>query len=307
MKSIFIFISFLTFSNSLIFKCNYQSQSWSSVGNLYTCNNPSITSHEVKKSLENVIGLHEAGKKNLDVEALNFREQELNEIPPNVNSFFPNLKAILIYKTNLRTISPDDLPFPMLEYFSSMFNKVHSIDGELFKTTPKLKVISFYENLLEHVGENIFKGLSELTHVDFRGNSCVDFWTWTPTELEELSDKLLVECKCSHRCSLGDEVDEINFIVDEFSKDLKNQLLEQNDINDELRKITAENSEKLVKFEKILSDFEKGQCESNDISLKAIFIAFIAMSLLIIFVVVIIVLHRKIIGTPVKPLFGPNH
>jgi Leucine rich repeat len=284
---------------------------WTSVGSsLYTCNNPSITSFEVKKSLETVIGVHQFGKNNSDVDALNVKEQELTEIPPNMKDFFPNLRAILLYKTNLRTISPDDLPFPLLEYFSSMFNKIHSIDGELFKNTPMLKEVSFNGNLLEHVGENIFKGLSELTRVDFRGNSCVDLWTRTEEELEQLSEKLLVDCKCSNRCSLGDEIDEMNFVVDELSrkaKKLTSKIATQETFNNDLRKIATESSAKILELEKLVKEFGTSQCGSSNLSviIKVIFFAFMAIFILIVLCVIVIFCHRKFYSDK-KPFFGPN-
>lgn len=249
-----------------------------------------------------------------DVEALNIRDQEFTEIPPNMKNFIPNLKAILLYKVNLRTISPDDLPFPMLEYFSSMFNKIHAIDGELFKNTPKLKVISFYSNLLEHVGDDIFKGLTDLKQVDFSANRCVDFMASTAEEIERLSEFVLVECKCSYRCSLGDEVDELNLIADELSKKAKELIeknLSQDKIESDLKKLAEESSEKIAALETIVKELESMQCGSTDINLtsimKIIFIAFTAILLIIVLIVIVMISVRKFQTKQDKPMFGPNH
>lgn len=235
MFSILIFPAILSSTNSLNFKCNFQVQSWSSVGALYTCNNLLIESFEVKSSLESVIGVHQSGMTTNDVAALSIRDQNLPELPQNMKTFFPNLRAILLYNSGLRSISSNDLQFPMLEYFASMLNKVHAIDGDLFKHTPALKVISFNRNSLDYVGENIFKDLNALINVDMSANDCVDFRAWTTTQIEQLSGKLLIDCTCSNICSLGEKMDDIYLSFDES------------------KEISKTNSEKIVQLELLLS------------------------------------------------------
>ena len=314
MISIFVLILLSTLANGLIFKCTFEVQEWTSVGRLYTCSQVVILGYEVRKSLESVEGVHTATNKNSDVEALIISDQVLIEIPTNVNTFFPNLKAILIYNTNLRTISSDDLPFPNLEYFASMLNKLQAIDGELFMNTPKLTTISFYKNSLEHVGENIFKGLNDLAYVNFRENTCVDAGAWTTLEIERLTEKLRNECQCVHRCSLGNEVEELEIVSDEFSKTIKTlteKTSKQDQDIDELRKISQFNEEKLKELDDILRSLDVVECQSNEAkltsTLKIIFIAFVSLFSITIFLVVVAILYRKCIVKTDKPSPGNVH
>lgn len=290
------------------------------MGLLYTCTHPEILNQEIKKTLESVTGVHLVGKNVSEVEALNVKDQELTELPPNMFMFFPDLKAILLINTGLRTISPDDLLFPKLEYFSSMNNKIHAIDGELFMNTPRLKTISFYKNSLDHIGENIFKGL-ELTHVDLRENVCVDAWSWTAEQLEELEQKIMNECKCSYRCSLSDEVDELSLLADEFSKKAK-ELVELNLKQDDvIAKIDTDNQEimnkmnifdeKLKQFEENFNELEQVYCEEGNINFKTtlriILIVLISIFLLAVLLVVFIFSYRKCIAKTDKPASGNVH
>lgn len=314
MASIFIVILLSTLANGLVFKCTFEIQDWTSVGRLYTCSQTVILGYEVRKSLESVVGVHTASNENYDVEALIISDQVLLEIPPNVNSFFPNLKAILIYNTNLRTISSDDLPFPNLEYFASMLNKLQAIDGELFMNTPKLTTVSFYKNSLEHVGENIFKGLNDLAYVNFQENTCVDAGAWTALGIRQLTEKLQNDCQCVYRCSLGNEVEELEVISDEFSKTIK-ELTEKNSkqdqVIDDLRKISQFNQDKLKELDDILRSLDVVECETNEAkltsTLKIISIAFVSLFSITIFLVVVAILYRKCIVKTDKPSTGNVH
>jgi hypothetical protein len=149
-----------------------------------------------ERALQGVSGDHLDGKVNADVVFLSlFLSANLSHMSTNIESFFPNLRGISWYSVNLRFISAEDLkPFPNIVTFAVTTNKLVTIDGDLFKYTPKLQWIVFANNLIEHVGENLLTDLKDLVHVHFGNNVCIAFMANTPEALVELKQMLPVKC-----------------------------------------------------------------------------------------------------------------
>lgn len=116
-------------------------------------------------------------------------------------------------------------PFPKLTQISFSNNQLVSLDENLFMHTPKLEVIYFTFNLLQHVGYNLMTDLTELTYADFEWNPCVDFHANTTKLIQELFEILKIQCPpldstttltsttedddCPIRCSVNEEIDEL--------------------------------------------------------------------------------------------------
>lgn len=116
------------------------------------------------------------------VEFLYVYRQTLNALPKNIDRFFPNLIAIVIVNSYFITITAEDLqPFLKLLYFVSHTNPLVSLDGDLFKHTRKLKFIRMNNSQLQHVGNDLLSGLSDLEYSDFRKNPCINVEANTST------------------------------------------------------------------------------------------------------------------------------
>lgn len=122
-------------------------------------------------------------------------DQFLKRIPTNLAEFFPYLIAIELKDTHLIAISSNDLrPFPNLEIFISYHNNLVSLDGDLFKFTQKLRIISFYDNYIQKVGEDLLKNLTNLEHANFDKNPCTTLQAGNPDDMIELKVWLPIEC-----------------------------------------------------------------------------------------------------------------
>lgn len=112
--------------------------------------------------------------------------------------------AIQIWCRSLLTTL--DKPFPLLEYFSTAEKcKLISIDGNLFRHNPKLKVVAFQDTFIEHIGFDLLTNLKELRVAGFLKNVCVNISADTPQAIQELSLKLSTSCppliiECPEMC-----------------------------------------------------------------------------------------------------------
>jgi hypothetical protein len=227
-----ILVVFVSFGRSVILSCKYGMRDWDLVGNVYECMSQAQNT-ENSTIIEEVRGEHLSGKANEDVELYWEQSKTMTSIPTNLASFFPNLKAILLYSPILQLSSSDLKSFPNLLRFEFWGGKFANLDGDLFQYTRKLKVINFHIPGLKNVGENLLTGLN-LIRVTFFESGCIGTWT-TLQSIQELNQKLLMNCpplepltspmttsqktttlstststQCTVRCSLDSEVDEMN-------------------------------------------------------------------------------------------------
>lgn len=185
--------------------------------------------------------------------------------PKTLKNFFPNLKAIQFYTTDLEEISSDDLKqFPNLEYLNLAFNLLKKLPGDLLGYTLKLKVVVFHNNKLANVGLGILDGLNSLSDVDFQANTCINLNAQTPDELETLKEELKINCfvaeettvkpeTCPLRCTLNDETDELNSKYDKLFKsieELQSEVSKMKELNTELQKESKAQDERIDKLEK---------------------------------------------------------
>lgn len=181
-------------AQAIVFQCGFTFITYTYVGRTYDCKANVINTGNVK-ILDEVRGNHQSGKNNFDVEALNVQNQDLKYIPKGVAAFFPNIKVLIWFNSNLWELSTDDLrPFPFLMYLNVQTNKLVSLDADLFKFTPRLQFIMFSDNLLYHVGEEILSRTPFLTEARFQRNPCINDYETSRSNIPRLNDKLPVNC-----------------------------------------------------------------------------------------------------------------
>lgn len=202
------------------------------LGEVYSCEAIVSFSGIGSSKLEFVNGTHLEGKDNSKVITLNLRNQNVASIPINIADFFSNIEGIQWYNSNLQEISAVDLQqFPRLKVFSSVSNRLVSLNGDIFQNTPQLQWISFNDNSLENVGSGFLENLNFLGFADFRDNLCINRISTTREEMSEFRQLLQKSCPplfettmipsttinpdCKLRCSLNDEVDKAFSRIDE--------------------------------------------------------------------------------------------
>jgi hypothetical protein len=195
MKFVFgtFLVVFVSFGQSVILNCRFEMTN-RGFGIVYECFSRAENTGN-STIIEEVRGKHLINKTNEDVESFFENGNKLTSIPTNLASFFPKLKAIIIIAPLLQLSSSDLKPFPNLVRFDLAYGKFTSIDGDLFQYTRKLKIILFYVPELKNVGENLLTGLDDLLHVTFYSNRCIGYFdAKTPQEIQELKQKLLLQC-----------------------------------------------------------------------------------------------------------------
>lgn len=166
---------------------------WDVIGVRYTCYDPTISGSG--DTITAVIGGHKIRKGNDQVECLAVYGQHMNSLPTNMDQYFKNLVGISIDLSWLFSISAEDLqPFPGLMYFRSHSNYLESIDGDLFKHTRNLKLVSMYNSQLEYVGYDLLTGLKDLVVADFTFNPCINTFANTSESIAELKRDLSIHC-----------------------------------------------------------------------------------------------------------------
>lgn len=194
--AVVIFAAF-SLATSVKFQCDFRNRNYWLTLNEYSCIPAALISDGNLSHVFDVTGNHSSGKTNEDVKGFEIESnhQHLNRIPKGIEKFFPNLIAFVWYDGNLTTLIADDLkPFPKLQLFSALINKLVSVDGYLFKHTPTLKVIYLNVNLLENVGFGLLDGLNNLTNAYFQNNSCIHWIANSPATIQELNLKLRNQC-----------------------------------------------------------------------------------------------------------------
>lgn len=196
MKIFLVLTVCVSLSCALVIECVYSPDlSWSHGGRMYSCHGLFINTGGLK-FVEELRGKHVDGKSNLDVKGFyTHNDKVVNFIPINLGDFFPNLVNVQFGRTQLLTISSNDLrQFSNLEYLFVQNNKLEKLDANLFQFTPKLRGIFLSGNLVKSVGKNVLSNLKNLTSVDFSMNTCISVYATTPQGIQELKQQLITSC-----------------------------------------------------------------------------------------------------------------
>lgn len=190
-------LAMISLVHCVTFICDFRSYSWSFIGDQYTCYQPYVISDGNLTHVLNITGPHLSGKSNADVRAF-YPYTDLKQfkrIPKGVEKFFPDLLAFVWPYGNLSTIAADDLkPFQNLQAFHAYGSGLVSLEGDLFKYTPKLEYISLDNNLLEHVGFGLLDNLRNLSQAYFRNNPCIDMAVVSPAGIQQIKFMLQNNC-----------------------------------------------------------------------------------------------------------------
>lgn len=165
------------------------------VGSVYRCDAVVSYYRSETTALEGVDGYHSPPKTNFYVEHLSVVRENLTFVPQNIDYFMPNIRSILWKNGNLMNISARDLEqFPQLEALTVSYQKLVSIDGNLFVDVPYVSWISFEGNAIRNVGYDLVTDLYELQYLSFRRNRCVNREASTPEEILILGMQLPSLC-----------------------------------------------------------------------------------------------------------------
>lgn len=116
-------------------------------------------------------------------------------MPKEIEKFFPDLEAIKIIMSNLKSIKKADLkPFSKLKELCLGKNDLETLDSDLFEFNRELRFVSFYQNKLKFIGEDILKPLKKLEDARFMYNCCISQEALKSSDIPELVDSLTKQC-----------------------------------------------------------------------------------------------------------------
>ncbi|XP_037047385.1 uncharacterized protein LOC119082112 isoform X1 [Bradysia coprophila] len=171
--------------------CVFRSYSFALIGSRYVC--VARVLFDANENVTTVYGLHETGKGHEDVHGIVMTSQNLEFVPTNIESFFPNVIAISLWDNHITSIQNRHLaPFPNFEYLWLEGNNLTSVDGGLFSGLNSMRFINFNSNRIRHVGHDLDLPLGG--EVRFTGNSCISQTAATPDAVATLKLNLLRNC-----------------------------------------------------------------------------------------------------------------
>lgn len=151
-----------------------------------------ISPNQVVTSINGKVGSFYDNQK---VEKLHINSRGLQFMPKGLDKFFPDLEAIWIENSELRTIEQDDLkPFSSLKDLYMVNNKIDKLDSDLFQFNPELRAIQFNANKIKFIGRNILSPLPRLDQADFSNNDCINKFAYEKKEFPELIAEMETKC-----------------------------------------------------------------------------------------------------------------
>jgi hypothetical protein len=178
-----------------VFACTFKIFHFANLGaDLYKCDSLIHILADYPASLL-IQGDHLSGKTNAHIEALTMRDSKLfYSIPADLGNYIPNLRSLEISYTNLSSVSRNVLSqFPYLNIITLAYNNFATLDGNLFASNRQLRYLNIIFNNVKHIGANMLKDLIYLQTV-YIAEGCVDVYANTPSEIQQLNDKLHILC-----------------------------------------------------------------------------------------------------------------
>lgn len=140
-------------------------------------------------------------------------------IPAGIGSIFPNIEALTVWRSNLKSVSSVDLQqFGNLREIWLFVNELEYLESKLFQYNPNVQVVSFNGNSIKFIGESFFDFLPNLQQAFFHYNRCVDGYATDDTKLISLKNEI------KEKCSVNETTESVRVTIDctfEFSSNWK--------------------------------------------------------------------------------------
>lgn len=148
-----------------------------------------------KTVLSGATGQHEAGHTNVNVKCFYIYGGICEIIPSGVGSIYPNIEALTVWNSTLKTVSSEDLQqFPNLREIWLYDNQLEFVPSNLFQFNAKVQYINFKNNAIKYIGGNFFNVLSHLKGAEFWSNVCIDDAAADASQLEAIKMKIKEKC-----------------------------------------------------------------------------------------------------------------
>lgn len=162
------------------------------LGYLYTC--ADNISYNESGTVTAVDGTHDIGKTNADVQALRLYSTNMSQFPTNIETFFPNIRALNFGENLISEVKNSHLsPLQHLQYLSLWKNRITSLDSNLFAGIDSIQYIDFQFNRIMHVGHD-FVLPNTTQRISFFDNPCINDTISNQSDVGHLKFQLSVKC-----------------------------------------------------------------------------------------------------------------
>lgn len=193
MKVLLFLFAFFSSSYAVTFNCTFFVNSFTQLGNRYTCQVYSLFDLADER-LTQVNGNHIAGRNHTHVQAVQFEFwNDLTFVPQGINDFFPDLRHLEFYSCSVVLNGNELNEYTRLEGFRISYSQLERIPGNLFALTPDIRYINFAYNQIRHVGQNLLDHLQHVAAAYFEYNPCISYYT-TNSSIHCLVGMLRLHC-----------------------------------------------------------------------------------------------------------------
>lgn len=200
LKNLVIFF-FISSATAIEINCDFNvTEDDPITGAVYECNVQFILNPvENPSQITGVTGTHLEGYCSSNVKSVVFDNNPLTAIPQNILCFFPNLIALRVIRGQFGFTVKEIYGNELIEYENLQVFALEQTDlvrnpGNLFASNSALRHVSFSNNSVQNVGENVLNNLPLLESADFLMNVCIDDKAANLEELKELKEILLKFC-----------------------------------------------------------------------------------------------------------------
>ena len=165
---------------------------WSIEREAEECNTRNVDISSRNQEITSVNGQTEP----TSAESLYTYGQTVHYLPKGIDRFFPNLKVLTVDRSNLKSLTQDDLKsLTQLVVVIFNHNDLESLDGDLFKYNPNLDRVEFSKNNLKYIGENLSNNLNDLQVINVHMNPCINEKAESFFEIPALIRKVKSQCR----------------------------------------------------------------------------------------------------------------
>ncbi|CRK86445.1 CLUMA_CG000023, isoform A [Clunio marinus] len=191
-----IFVILCSYSNSVIFECEFTLINIMNIKKTYKCTLKNLDISHNNETVHNVTGIHKDEKESKDVNILIIENQVCYYLPNDINLHFPQLYHLDIKNSGLKSITKTEMKmFPKLKYLYIRNNPIEIIPENVFEFNPLLEFISLDDNRIRSIGTNVFGSLNNLISLSVEHNICIDNFAMEEEPLKNLIQEINVKCK----------------------------------------------------------------------------------------------------------------
>lgn len=161
----------MSFNSALSTKCNYQHLNTHFYGRVYGCSVEKLkitNSNEVISRFNKIL---DPEKSKSSVEFVFINKQFTSHLPVGLPKTFPNIRILLVHKSDLEFLQKSDFTDLMhLKALSLNDNKIEFITEDVFENLYNLEALSLAHNNLRILPQNIFQPLPNLKRISLNNN-----------------------------------------------------------------------------------------------------------------------------------------